>query len=225
VDSIIRQSNDQAAIITFSDHATLEQALTNDLTQLREAIARVEFKPPPGYLGGGQYAGKPPSYKSNQPPPPGSTTIWDTVWSTSDKLLSQTSDKSRRAIIILTDGVDTGSHKKMAEAIDRALKINATIYTIGIGDEEYGGVDRGPLQKLAERTGGRAFVPKIWNDVKTDFEEIEQELDSQYVISYSPTKKNEKDEIHKVRIEIINPELRKQGLRLLHQQSYSTKRW
>jgi Ca-activated chloride channel family protein len=223
VDSIIRQSKDQAAIITFSDHATLEQTLTSDIIQLRQAISGIEFKPPPGYLGRGQYTVGPPIQKKNQPASPGSTAIWDAVWATSDKLLSQTPEMTRRAIILITDGQDTGSLRKMNESVDRALKANVVIYAIGIGDEYYDGVDKGSLQKLAERTGGHAFVPKTWDELRAIFESIEQELNSQYMITYSSTNKKIGNEIRKVRIEIVNPELRKQGLQLAYQQGYFSK--
>lgn len=224
VDSAIRQGKDHAAIISFSDHATLEQALTSDVVQLRQAIAGIEFKPPPGYIRLGQYTVNPPIQKTNQPTPPGSTAIWDAVWATSDKLLSQTPEKTQRAIILITDGQDTSSLRKQAEAIDRALRANIVIYAIGIGDEEYAGIAKGPLQKLAERTGGHAFVPKTWNDLRAVFESIEQELNSQYMVTYSSTNKKTGDEIRKVKIEIINPALRKQGLHLSYQPGYFTKR-
>jgi len=223
VDSIIRPGRDQVAIITFTGETTLEQALTSDVIQIRKAIARVEFKPPPGYTGNGQVVAIPPGSSTNQSTQ-GSTAIWDAIWVTSDEILSGTSDKTRRAIILLTDGQDSSSHKKMDDAIDRALKSDAVIYSIGIGDEFYGGVDKGALRKISERTGGRAFIPEKVKDLEEVFADIKQGLSSQYVVSYLPTNRKSDNKFHKVRIEIINPELRKQDLHLWHQQGYYAKK-
>ena len=67
-------------------------------------------------------------------PRAGSTAIWDAVWVTSEDLLSETRDKTRRTIILLTDGVDTSSRFKRTEAVERAIKADAVIYSVGIGD-------------------------------------------------------------------------------------------
>ena len=218
VDSIIHPGRDQAAIISFTGEATLEQALTSDIKQIRQAIARVEFKPPPGYIGRGQVVALPPVSTSQSIQ--GSTAIWDAVWLTADEILSQSFGKTRRAIILLTDGQDTSSHKKMDEAIDRTLKSGAAIYSIGIGDEYYGAIDKATLRKVSERTGGRAFIPEKVKDLEAVFANIEQSLNSQYIVSYLPASRKSDNKFHKIKIEIINPELRKQGLQLSHQQGY-----
>ncbi len=64
----------------------------------------------------------------------------------------------RRAIILLTDGLDTASRLQQREAINRTLGAEAVVYVIGIGSKRYG-VDRDSLRELAQRTGGRAFFP------------------------------------------------------------------
>jgi VWFA-related protein len=219
VDAVIRPSKDEAAIVTFTGEATLEQGLTGSVARVRRALDRVEFVPPSGYIGGGQTAGTPPISDQSQRIA-GSTAIWDAIWITSDEVLSQTSDKTRRAIILLTDGEDTSSQKKLDEAIDRALKADAVIYSIGIGDEYYGGVNKGVLKKVSERTGGRAFFPEDENDLRAAFAQIQDELRSQYLVAYSPTNKLRDGSFRKVQIEVLNPELRKQNLRLTYRQGY-----
>lgn len=220
VDRILHPGRDQAALITFTGQATLEQNLTSDMGLLRRAIARVEFEPP-DFLGLGQVTTKPSgSGKSVQ----GSTAIWDAIWLAADEILSQTSEKTRRVIVLLTDGNDTSSQKKMDEAIERALKTGAVIYSIGIGDKYYGEIGKGALRKLSERTGGRVFFPEKVKDLVEVFAEIEQSLNSQYLVSYLPANRKRDDKFHKVRIEIINPELRKQELHLSHQQGYYAKK-
>jgi VWFA-related protein len=219
VDAVIRPAKDEAAVITFTGESTLEQGLTGSVARVRRALDRVEFVPPSGYIGGGQTAGTPPISDQSQRLA-GSTAIWDAVWITSDEVLSQTSDKTRRAIILLTDGEDTSSQKKLDEAIDKALKVDAVVYAIGIGDEYYGGVNKGVLKKVSERTGGRAFFPEDEADLRAAFAQIQDELRSQYLVAYSPTNKNRDGSFRKVQIEVVNPELRKQNLRLTYRQGY-----
>lgn len=224
VNSIIRPGKDWMAVVTFTGVATVEKSLTNDLAQVQQAIDRVAFNPPPGYVGKGQLVmGSPPPTRSTPQFLLGSTAIWDTIWITLEKVLAPAPADSRRAIVLLTDGEDTSSQMKMSEAIDRAIKADAAIFTIGIGDAEYGGVNKEALRKMSERTGGRSFFPKKLSDLQTIFAEIEQELRSQYLITYSPTNKQRIDSLRKIRIEIINPELRKRKLRLLYRQGYYAK--
>jgi VWFA-related protein len=219
VDTVIRPDKDEAAVVSFTGEATLEQNLTGNASRVRRALDRVEFVPPSGYIGNGQIAGTPPISGQNQSTQ-GSTAIWDAIWVTSDEILSGTSDKTRRAIILLTDGQDSSSHKKMDDAIDRALKSDAVIYAIGIGDEFYGGINKGALRKLSERTGGRAFFPEDESELRAAFAQIQLELRSQYLVAYSSTNKSKDGSFRHVQIEITNPELRKQSYKLTYRQGY-----
>jgi VWFA-related protein len=220
VDMVIRPSKDEVAVLTFTGDATLEQGLTGSAARVRRAIERVEFQPPSGYIGGGMVVpgGTPPISGDNQARA-GSTAIWDAIWVTSDEVLSDTSDKTRRAIIILTDGVDTSSRSSLSKAVDSALKADAIIYAIGIGDNYYDGVDEGSLRKLSERTGGRAYFPRNEQDLRSAFAQIQDELRSQYLVAYSPSNKAKDGTFRKVEIEVKDPELRK-NLRLTYRQGY-----
>src|SRR3989440_5263480 len=222
IDAVLRPDKDEAAVVSFTGEATLEQSLTGNASRVRHALDGVQFVPPSGYIGSGQVAGTPPISGTNQSVQ-GSTAIWDAVWVTSDEVLSQTSDKTRRAIILLTDGQDTSSHKHMDDAVDRALKSDAVIYAIGIGDEYYDGVNKGALRKISERTGGRAFFPNNESDLRAAFEQIQLELRSQYLVAYSPTNKSKDGSFRRVQIEVVNPDLRKQNLRLTYRQGYFAK--
>lgn len=219
VDAVLRPDKDEMAVISFTGESTLEQGLTGNASRVRSALSRVEFVPPSGYVSGVGTVGTPPISGQNQATA-GSTAIWDAIWVTSDEVLSQTSDKTRRAIILLTDGHDTSSQQKMDAAIDRALKVDAVVYAIGIGDEYYGGVNKGTLRKVAERTGGRAFFPEDESELRAAFAQIQLELRSQYLVAYSPTNRNKDGSFRRVQIEIVNPELRKQNLRMTYRQGY-----
>jgi Ca-activated chloride channel family protein len=219
VDSVVRPDKDEVAVVSVTGESTLEQGPTGSVARIRRALERVEFVPPAGYIGGGNVGGTPPISGTNQTLA-GSTAIWDSVWVTSEDVLSGTSDKTRRAIILLTDGQDTSSQKKITEAIDRAIKNDVVVYAIGIGDPEYGGINEGSLKKIAERTGGRAFFPDDEMELRAAFTQIQLELRSQFLVAYSPTNKNRDGSFRKVQIEIVNPDLRKQNLRLNYRQGY-----
>jgi VWFA-related protein len=221
VDTVIRPSKDEVAVLTFTGDATLEQGLTGSAARVRRAIEKVEFVPPSGYIGGGLAVpgGTPPISGDNQMRA-GSTAIWDAVWVCSREVLQETSDKTRRAMILLTDGVDTSSRLKLSEAVDSALKSDAIIYAIGIGDSfAFEGVDEGSLRKITERTGGRAYFPRNEEDLRSAFAQIQDELRSQYLLAYSPLNKAKDGTFRKVQLEVKDPELRK-NLRLTYRQGY-----
>ena len=220
VDTVIRARKDEVAVLSFTGDATLELGLTGNADRVRRAIERVEFTPPSGYVGGGVLVGTPPISGDNQSRA-ASTAIWDAIWVTSREVLAGSSDKTRRAIILLSDGVDTSSRLKLSEAVDSALKADAIIYAVGIGDSfSFDGVDEGSLRKISERTGGRAYFPRNEDDLRVAFAQIQEELRSQYLIAYSPSNKSKDGTFRKVQIEVTNPELKKQSLRLTYRQGY-----
>ena len=207
---------DRAAVVTFSHETTLEQALTDDVTQAREAVGRVEFVPPPGYLGRGVVvAGPPPAGAA------GSTGLWDAVHLVADEVLSPAEGAGRRAVLLVTDGVDTSSRLKLDDAVRSAWKSGAAVYAVGVGDEKaFDGVDKGALRKLAERTGGRAFFPKKTDELPAIFKQIDQELRSQYVITFAAPGPARDGAFHKVKIEVAEPSLRKQGLDIAYPRGF-----
>ncbi|MDT4952740.1 MAG: hypothetical protein QOJ02_878 [Acidobacteriota bacterium] len=215
IDSVILPGKDQAAIISFTGEAVLQESLTNDPEKLRKAVERVEVEIPDGD----------PRCEGNvtlESEPRCWTGVQDALWVTINEVLSQTPDRTRRAIILLSDGDDTGSQTKKQEAIDFAVKNNVVIYSIGIRDNNYpdGKLDDGALRKVSEKTGGRAFFPKDKPALDAAFAQIQQELRSQYLIAYQPANRKRDGSFRQVRVEIINPELRKQKLLLLYRQGY-----
>jgi VWFA-related protein len=111
----------------------------------------------------------------------------------------------------------------MGSAIDQAIEAETIVYAIGIGDKRYEGVDEGVLRTIAERTGGRAFFPKKNIDLTAAFEAIEQELRSQYLLAYSSTNKKRDGKFRQLQIEISNPDLLKEQLKLRYRPGYVAK--
>lgn len=217
VDSVLRPERDRAAIISFTGEAVLQESLTNNLEKLRAAINRVKIE---------MLAGD-PRCEGNvtlESEPRCWTGIWDAVWVTVNEVLSQTPETARRAIILLTDGDDTSSITKRQEAIDFAVKNNVVIYSIGIGDPEEYRIDSKALRNISEKTGGRVFFPQNKQELDAAFAEIQAELRSQYLIAYTPSNRKRDGTFRQVKVEITNPDLRKQKLRLLYRQGYYAKK-
>lgn len=223
VDSVLRPAKDEVAVVSFTGEVTLEQGLTGNVARVRTAIDKVEFVPPSGYIGGGVVVGTPPISGTNRDRS-GSTALWDAVFVTCDEVLSESSERTRRAIVLLTDGVDTSSMKKLQEAVERAIKNEVLVFAIGIGDRfNYQGVDEGSLKKIAERTGGRAYFPRDEGDLRVAFEQIQRELREQYLVAYSPTNKRRDGTFRRLQIDIANPALKQQNLKLTYRQGYFAK--
>ena len=225
IETIIQSSKDQAAIIPFTGSAYLEQPLTRDVLGIYRALERVEVALP-SYLGAGRpITGIVSGPGTKAPPREGTTAIWEAIALTSSQVLAQESEshshsQRRRAIILLTDGQDTSSRISRSDSIKQALAAETIIYAIGIGDSKAEGVDHGALRSVSESTGGRAFFPKKEADLRQAFAEIEQELRTQYLIAYSSTNKKRDGTYRQMRIEITNPELQKDQLKLRYRPGY-----
>jgi Ca-activated chloride channel family protein len=219
---VLRPNKDEAAIVSFTGDVTLEQGFTGSLERLRRAIDRVEFVPPSGYIGGGIVVPTTPPISGTNQMMAGSTAIWDAVWATSEELLAISAEHTRRAIILLTDGDDTISRVKMQDAIERAEKADALIYSIGIGDRYHFGVNEGALRKISDRTGGRAYFPRNERELREAFTQIQRDLRERYLVAYSPTNRARDGSYRKIQIEISKPEMRKE-LKLNYRQGYFAK--
>ncbi|MGC1299786.1 MAG: VWA domain-containing protein [Alloacidobacterium sp.] len=119
----------------------------------------------------------------------GGTALFDAVYSgCRDKLLdfSREREPVRRAMILVSDGDDNQSHAYLDDAIKECQRAQTIVYAISTNVSP--SRDRGDdtLQKIAEATGGRAFFPKRLEDISLNFQDIEDELRSQYALVYKP---------------------------------------
>jgi VWFA-related protein len=225
LDSVIRPDKDEVAVVSFTGESTLEQGMTNNLVRLRRAIERIQFVPPAGYLGAGvsgRIPGTPPISGGNQQVM-GSTAIWDSIWVTSEEILGPAPERTRRAIILLSDGVNTYGMKDLKDAVAAAQRAEAVIYSIGIGDNFYDGVDKGALKKISENTGGRAYFPRDEMELRAAFQQIQEEMRSQYLLAYEPSDQTLDGSYRTIEIKLVNPELQKQKVQLTHRKGYFSK--
>lgn len=219
IEKVIQSNKDHVAIVPFTGLAYLEQPMTRDILSVYRVLQRVEIAMP-AYLGAGRpLTGIPTGPGLAAPPEEGTTAIWDAVALTSSNVLANAPGLRRRAIILLTDGLNTTGRLTQKDAINRTLGAEAIIYAIGIGNKREG-VDRDALRDLAQRTGGRAFFPDKKFDLNAAFAEIERELRTQYLIAYSSSNKKRDGTYRKITIEVTNPDLRKEKLEIRHRPGY-----
>jgi Ca-activated chloride channel homolog len=172
----VRPKYDKAFVVGFD--ATPE--VTQDFTDNTEALSRGVRALRPG----------------------GGTALYDAIYyACRDKLLkAQQSGPVRRAIILLSDGDDNQSHVSREEAIDMAQRAEVIVYTIStniIGSRNKG--DK-ILERIANATGGRPFFPFQITDVANAFAEIQDELRSQYALSYKPADLKADGRYHSIEI-------------------------
>lgn len=223
LETVVRPAKDEVCIVSFTGEATLEQGMTNNLARLRRAVSNVRFVPPSGYIGGGVIAGGTPPISGDNQAVAGSTAIWDAIWVTSDEILGPAPERTRRAIILLSDGDNTFGKKNLDEAVQAALRSEAIIYAIGIADNFQFRVDKSALNKITERTGGRAYFPQDERELREAFAQIQEEMRSQYLIAYEPADQKRDGSYRRIDIELTNPQLQKDKIKVTHRQGYFAK--
>jgi len=158
----IRRRYDRAFVVGFDATPEVTQDFTDDTELLAHGVRELR--------------------------PGGGTALFDAVYfACRDKLLKAPKDTPvRRAIILLSDGEDNLSHVTREEAIEMAQRAEAIIYTISTNVSGTKGPGDKVLERIADATGGRAFFPFQIRDVVNAFAEIQDELRSQYAVSYKP---------------------------------------
>jgi Ca-activated chloride channel family protein len=126
------------------------------------------------------------------------------------KDLSQRPEK-RRAVILLTDGLDTKSAATAEKALNAALAANATIYTVDMIDPQAKAMDKmqaaGALKYFANKSGGRYISSPGGQALDEAFDEIREELSNQYTLGYRPTNKTHDGRWRKIELKLERPEL------------------
>jgi VWFA-related protein len=186
----VLRSKDEAFLVSFDVDVDLLSDYTSNPNQLERAMNKAEIN-----TAGGNGAGGVPGIGQGPVPTQGApkgTLLYDAVYlAANDKLRSE---NGRKAMILLTDGGDQGSRKRLQDAIEAAQKANAIIYVILIADRGFYGFSgfgyNGPaeMKRLSEQTGGRMIdVGNNGPKLEAAFKQIEDELRTQYVASYTPT--------------------------------------
>jgi len=179
----VLRSKDLAFVINFDVDVDLDQDFTNNIHDITRALNKMQINAgmgggPPG-LGGGPV-----------PTTPRGTLLYDAIYLGADEKLKN--EVGRKAMIIFTDGEDQGSRLRIQDAIEAAQKADAICYVILIADRGFYGAfgysGDNEMQKLAQATGGRVIeVGNKQEKLRQAFDQIQNELRSQYNIGYTPT--------------------------------------
>lgn len=183
----ILRPKDLAFVIGFDVDVDLLQDFTNSAKDLTGGLNKAQINTGGGSCGGVPGMGGGPVPCSGSPR---GTLLYDAIYLAGHDELAQ--QVGRKAMIILTDGEDQGSKLRIQEAIEAAQKSDSICYVIMIADRGfYGGFGYSgdsQMKKLATETGGRVIdVGNKPEKLKQAFDQISQELRSQYNIGYVPT--------------------------------------
>jgi VWFA-related protein len=190
----VLRPKDMAFIISFGSDTELLQDYTSSAGLLRRGLEQLRVS---GGVGG--------VYTPSTVPGGGrGTVLYDAVWlAAKDKLRREV---GRKAIVLITDGVDVGSRVKMGEAIEEAQRSDAIIYTILFEDPRYtnsyfgGASGEGAMKRMAEETGGRLFRVDRRNTLEQIYAQIAEEMRTQYVLGFTSSNPNKDGTFRRVEI-------------------------
>jgi Ca-activated chloride channel homolog len=167
--------NDELFVVNFNERASLglpaSSRFTSDARQLRSALL---------------------------PVPAGLTALYDAVALGLEHLSAGTHD--RKALVVLSDGGDNASRRRLDDVLESARRSSATIYTIGVYDET--NRDRNPrvLRQIAAVTGGRAYFPRTLTDLSQVWRDIAGGIRSQYTLGYQSSNSTRDGTFRKVTV-------------------------
>ena len=184
---------DLAFVLSFDISVDLLQDLTSDVHLLSRGLDKAKINVGSGGGGGVPGIGQGPIPISH----PKGTLLYDGIFLASDEMLSK--QVGRKAIVVMTDGVDQGSHEKLKDSIEAAQKADTICYVLLISDPRYGS-DPHDMSQLAEQTGGRMITVNNPNKLGDAFRQISNELRSQYSIGYSPSDPRHDGSFRKIEI-------------------------
>jgi VWFA-related protein len=200
LESTLRQK-DEAFVISFDIDITLLQDFTNSVSRLRHALNEAKINTGGVSCSGGPLGPQGPIPCSSTGPR--GTALYDAVYLASHDEFSH--EVGRKAMILLTDGEDQGSRLKIRDAIEAAQKADAICYVLLIADRGFYGFGGysgdAEMKKLTQETGGRMIeVGNKIDKLRKAFDQISEELRSQYNIGYVPTNSTRDGSFRKVEI-------------------------
>lgn len=170
LDQVLRENKDKAAVVQFDQAIVIRQGITSSRKDLQDTLSLIDTP-----------TAQQSAYGSG-------TLLYDAVRTASVQIMRK--QGGRKALIVLTDGVDEGSSISIADAIRSAQSVGALVYCILFSDASYyGGRLLGPdgkrvLQRLAGETGGAFFEVTKARSIVDIFRAIEEDLRSEYSIGF-----------------------------------------
>jgi len=172
-DQVLRPEKDHVFVVQFDMAVMIRQDVTSSLKKLEDALILVDT----------------PTRDDLYHQQGGGTLLYDAVVQASKDIMRR--QQGRKALILLTDGVDTGSDATLADAIDAAQLSDTLIYSILFSDATYygalsfeGGHGKNVLMRMSRETGGSFFEVSKKVSIEQIFDAIQDELRSQYDLGY-----------------------------------------
>ncbi len=189
----VMRKGDEAMVLSFDTDVDLLADFTSDRGVLNRAINRAQINVP----GSGTILAQGPLPSSDS----GGTNFYDAVYLAAHDKLSD--EAGRKAIIVLTDAEDTGSKVKLADAIEAAQRTDTVVHILLVAAD---GGDQGVAKRLTDDTGGRTIIVRSEKNLEEAFDQISEELRSQYTLGYTPSNKTRDGSYRKIKVEMKNKE-------------------
>jgi len=188
----VLRKGDLGMVMTFDTDVDLLADFTDDRAVLNRAINRAQINVP---VGGVLVQGPLPTSGT------GGTNFYDAVYLAAHDKLS--GEAGRKAIVVLTDAEDTGSKIKLQDAIDAAQRTDTVVHILLISAD---GGDQSVAKRLTDETGGRMIVVRNERNLEQAFDQISEELRSQYTLGYTPSNKSHDGAYRKIKVEMKDKE-------------------
>ena len=199
--SSVLRKKDVAFLISFGADSELLQDITGSPRVLQDGLNHLKLNA--GFSG--INSGPVPTMSHAR-----GTVLYDAVYLAANDMLAK--EVGRKAIVLITDGQDEGSTLTEKAAIEAAQKADAIIYGILYADRQqygFGGLGggysgEGVLKQMSEETGGRMLQVDRKNTLESIFEQIQQEMRTQYAIGYTPTNGKKDGTFRKIDLRTAN---------------------
>ena len=188
----VMRKGDEAMIISFDVDVDLLADFTDDKNILQRAINKARI----GSANTGIIGNNPGPIGSGQS---GGTNLYDAIYLACAEKLN--GEAGRKAVVIVTDADDTGSKVKLEEAIEAAQRTDTVVHILLVIDPRYGG-NSGVAHKIADETGGRVITVRSEKNIEDAFDQISEELRSQYTLGYYPTNNARDGKFRKIRVDV-----------------------
>ena len=191
----ILRPTDQALVMSFDVNVEVWQELTPETARLQWALNRLMVSNTPRANPG-----------EKMPAKMGGTHLYDAIAKAAEKLAKA---QERKVIIVISDGVDSGSRSTENQALEAAQRAEAILYLIRFTDPAFywrltnqpGGGDE-VLRRLAAETGGRVLFPARTQHLAQAFDQIAEELRSQYSLGYTPTNRSRDGRFRRIELRV-----------------------
>ncbi len=195
----VLRKGDEAMIMSFDTDVDLLADFTDDRSILDRAINKARINTP----GGGYIAGNPGPVGGQDMV---GTALYDAIYLACGEKLN--GEAGRKAIVVVTDAEDEGSKVRLEEAIEAAQKTDTVIHVLFVADRHFGGGRPDVAHKLAEETGGRMIAVNSDKKFEEAFDQISEELRSQYTLGYYPSNTTKDGKFRKIRVDVDNHEFK-----------------